>query len=150
MLMPIRPTNIPMKIFTRICLLSKAPAIRYVSLRVVKLDIINERSVAPKSIWNRYSECLQARGVEGLGEEVVHCDGFSFALEVGQDDRNVAAELPDQLATGATGRGERVGIGDNRDGVEAALAFADGFEDGHSLGANREPVGGVFYVAASE
>src|SRR5262249_23910964 len=75
---------------------------------------------------------------------------FATALEIFEDDGNVAAEFPNQLATGATGRRERVGVGDDGDGVEAALAFRDGLEDGHALRADGQAVGGVFDVASAK
>ena len=77
-------------------------------------------------------------------------DGFGFAFEIAEDYRDVAAKFPDDLAAGAAGGRERVGVGRNGDGVEAAFAFADGFEDGDALGANGETVGGVFDVATAE
>ena len=61
---------------------------------------------------------------------------------------NVAAEFPDDLAAGAAGRRQGIGIGDDGDGVEAVFAFRDGFEDRDALGAAGEAVAGVFDVAA--
>jgi len=55
-----------------------------------------------------------------------------------------------QLAARAAGWCHRVGVGDHRNSIEAALAFADSFEDGDALGANCEAVGRVFDVAAAE
>ena len=75
---------------------------------------------------------------------------FGFTFEVAEDHRNVAAEFPDQLATGAAGWRQNVGVGDNGDGVEAALAFADGLEDGGAFGADGQAIGSIFHVTAAE
>src|SRR6266581_105979 len=75
---------------------------------------------------------------------------FYFALEVRHDHGNVPAEFPDELAAGAARRCFCDCFRDHRDGVEAALAFADGFEDGDAFGANGEAVSGVFNVAPAE
>src|SRR5215813_3795326 len=93
---------------------------------------------------------LQAGSVERLGEKTVHGDDFGFAFEIGENHRDVATEFPDELTTCAAGSGQRVGVGDNGDGIKAAFAFADGFEDGHTFGAHGETVSGVFDVAAAE
>src|SRR5690348_16073858 len=92
----------------------------------------------------------EVRGVEGFGEEVAHLRGFGPAFEVGEDDRDVAAEFPDHLTAGTAGGSESLGVGDDDDSVEAAFAFAEGFENGDAFGADGESVGGVFYVAAAE
>src|SRR5580692_8733120 len=97
--------------------------------------------------WNAI---LKIRGVEGFRKELAHAQDFDFAFEIGEHDRNVATKFPDDLAAVAAGRGERVGVGDDGDGIETALAFADGFEDGDALGAESEAVSGVFDVAAGE
>lgn len=83
-------------------------------------------------------------------EKIAHLDRFGLAFEVREDYRNVAAEFPDELAAGAAGRSECVCVGDNGDGVEAAFAFAESFENRDTFGADGETVGGIFYVAAAE
>ena len=69
---------------------------------------------------------------------------------MGKQDRDVAAEFPDYLAAGAAGWSQTIHVGDYGDGVEAALALGDGFEDGHALSATGEAEGGVFDIASSE
>ena len=75
-------------------------------------------------------------------------EGFGLAVQVGQHQFDIAAELPEDLPAGAAGRRQHVGIGGHRDAAELARAFGDGFEDGHALGAEGQAVGGVFDVAA--
>ena len=80
---------------------------------------------------------------------MVHRNRFCFSVKVGHHHRDVTAKFPDKLAAGAARRSQRVGIGNNGDGGEAAFAFADGFEDGGAFGADSQAVSGVFDVAAT-
>src|SRR5262249_27618601 len=48
------------------------------------------------------------------------------------------------------GRRQLFAIRHHGDSVEAAFAFAHGFEDGRALGAKGEAIGGVLHVAASK
>jgi hypothetical protein len=93
---------------------------------------------------------LEIGRVERLGEEIAHLELLGFAFEIGKDYRDVAAKFPDELAAGTARWSEGVGVGDDGDSVEAALALADGFEDGHALSADGEAIGGVLDVAAAE
>ncbi len=68
--------------------------------------------------------------------------------KVGQHDFDVAAELPEDLAAGATGRREGWCVGDYRDAFELPCSFGNGFENGDALRADGQAVGGVFDVAA--
>ena len=88
--------------------------------------------------------------VEWFREEIFHPDCFRFAFEVRHDNGNVAAKFPNELAASAARRRQRVGVSYHGNRVEAALSFADGFEDGDALGANGEAVGSVFDVAAAK
>src|SRR5437879_9807134 len=72
---------------------------------------------------------------------------LDLPFEVRQNDRDVPAELPNNLPASAARRGERVGMSYHGDSVEAALAFRDGLEDGHALGANSQAVSGILDVA---
>ncbi len=90
------------------------------------------------------------RGVEGAREKIQGALAFDFAVKIGEDDRNVAAKFPDDLAASAAGRGEGVCVGDDGDGVEVVFSFGDGFENGDAFGAEGESVGGVFDVASGE
>lgn len=77
------------------------------------------------------------RRVEGMRKQVEGAFPFDLAVKVGHDHSNVAAEFPNDLTTGAAGRGKRVGISNNGDGLELVFAFRDGFEDRHALGTKR-------------
>src|SRR5260370_34296988 len=88
--------------------------------------------------------------MEGFGKEISHLNGLGLALEVRHNYGNIAAEFPDQLAAGAAGRCKSIGIRDHGNGVEAALPFADGFEDGDAFGAHSEAVSGVLNIASAE
>src|SRR5215471_14464169 len=92
----------------------------------------------------------QVGRVEGFGKKIAHWDGFHFAFEIGEDDGDVAAEFPDDLAAGAARRSERIGVGDDGDGVEAAFAFANSLENSDTFRADGKPVGSVFNIAAAE
>src|SRR5712692_3835658 len=92
----------------------------------------------------------EIRGIKWLGKQIPHAKHLSLSLEIRQDYWHVAAEFPDELAASATGGRQCVGVSDHGDGVEAAFAFADGFEDGNALGADGESVRGVLYIAAAE
>jgi hypothetical protein len=88
--------------------------------------------------------------VEGLGKEGGHVIALDFAFEVGENHFRIAAEFPQDLAARPAGRRERVGVRDDGDGVKSAFAFGNGLEDGDPLGAQRQSIRGVFYVAPGE
>src|SRR5260370_15749194 len=54
------------------------------------------------------------------------------------------------MSAGAAGWCQRVGVGYHGNGVKAALAFADCFENGDALGAHGKPVSGVLHVTAAK
>jgi hypothetical protein len=114
------------------------------------LELRRDFRTSDPAVKDGYGHGLEVGGVEGFGEEVAHLDDFGFALEIGQDNGDVAAEFPDELAAGAAGWSQGVGVGNHRDGIEAALTFAERFEDGDAFGANGQAVGGVFDVATAE
>src|SRR5690348_5626987 len=91
----------------------------------------------------------QVRGIKGAWKKVQRAFALGFAFEIRENHGNIAAKFPDDLAARATGRRERVGIGDDGDGFEIVLALGDGFENGDAFGAEREAVAGVFDVAAA-
>ena len=74
----------------------------------------------------------------------------SLAAEVGENHLEVAAELPQNLTTGATGRRRRVSVGDDDDASKPAMAFRKRLEHRHALGANRQPVRRVLDVAPAD
>ena len=120
-------------------------------LRVLGDDVAarsrSSRRVRAASVETKRKK-LQIRSIEGLREKIFQSIGFGFAAQVDQHDFDVAAELPEDLAAGAAGRRESVGIGGHGHAAELADAFGDGFEDGHALGADGEAVSGVLDVAA--
>lgn len=92
------------------------------------------------------------RGVEGAREQIEGALALDLSVKIGEDDRNVAAKFPNDLAASAARRSERVRIGHDGDGVEfvRALSLGESFENGNPLRADREAVAGVFDVAAGE
>src|SRR5882724_11342455 len=97
-----------------------------------------------------FSFFLQIGGIKRFRKQLAHGDDFGFALQIREDHRYVAAKFPDQLAAGTARRRKRIRVRHHGDGVEAALSFADRFENGDAFSANGEAVRGVFDVAASE
>ena len=73
-----------------------------------------------------------------------------LAFQVREDYFQIAAELPEDLAACAAGWGRGFGVGDNRDATEFAVAFREGFEHRHALGADGEAVRSVLDVAAGD
>jgi len=94
------------------------------------------------------SRCSEVRGIKGLRKQIFHLNHFGFAFEIRHDHGNVAAEFPDQLAARPAGGRQRLGVRHHADGVEPALAFADGLENRDAFGANGKAVSGVFDVTA--
>src|SRR5438445_4053903 len=92
----------------------------------------------------------QVRGIKRLGKEIFHLNDFYFTFQIRHNHGNVAATFPDQLAASAAGRRQHIGVGYHGNGVEAALAFADGFENGDALGAHGEAISGILDVAAAK
>ena len=58
------------------------------------------------------------------------------------------SEFYDELTTGSAGR--RQGRGGDNDRIEFSMAARDGGADGVSFGADRQPVGGIFDIAAGD
>src|SRR6266478_6433607 len=105
----------------------------------------------PISIFHfHFSFFLQIGGIKRFRKQLAHGDDFGFALQIREDHRHVPAKFPDQLAAGTAGRRKRIRVRHHGDGVEAALSFADRFENGDAFSANGEAVRGVFDVAASK
>src|SRR5579859_5818227 len=95
--------------------------------------------------------CLsQIRRIERFRKKVAHPQCFDSALQICQDHGDIAAKLPDQLAACTAGRRERIRVRDDSDSVKTALAFAHGFENRDTLGADSQAIGGVFHVATAE
>src|SRR5216684_3061397 len=86
------------------------------------------------------TELLETGRIEGFGKKVAHLHHLHFPFKVGQNHRNIAAKFPNELPARAARRGQRFGIRDHRDGLEAAFALAHGFENGQTLGANRQTI----------
>src|ERR1700683_2137014 len=75
---------------------------------------------------------------------------FRLAAQVAENYLSVSAKFPDDLPASTARRRQFFGVGNHRYRIETTLAFGDGFEEGHPLGANRQAVAGVFHVAARE
>lgn len=92
------------------------------------------------------------RGVERAREQVEGALALDLAVKIGQDNRNIAAELPNDLATCAAGWRKNVCIGDDGDDVEFVRVYSLGesLENGDAFRAESETVAGVFDVAAGE
>src|SRR5271155_3639793 len=71
-------------------------------------------------------------------------------MQVHQDDLEIPAELPQNLAASAAGRGEGFGIGGDGDACEPGGALRDRLENSDSFGADREPIGGILDVATGK
>src|SRR5271163_4729051 len=80
----------------------------------------------------------QVGRIERFRKQIAHLDSFGFTLQIGKDYGDIAAKFPDQLAACAAGRRERVVIRDDGNGVKVAFAFAHGFKDRYSFGADRQ------------
>src|SRR5437588_57994 len=92
---------------------------------------------------------LKKRCIKRPWEKVREPQSFGFAFEIGHYDIDIAAEFPEKLAACAAGRGQLIGIGDNRNPAEAASPGGYAFKDGVALGADGQAVGSVLHVAAS-
>src|SRR4051812_12788176 len=73
----------------------------------------------------------------------------ALAFGRGEDDFEVAAELPENLPAGAARRRGRVLEGDG-DPAELAMAFRERLEHRDTLGADGQAVGRVLDVAAGD
>ncbi len=87
-----------------------------------------------------FSLFLPVGGIKRFRKQFTHRDDFGFAFQIRQNYRNVAAKLPNQLAARATRRCELIRVRNHGDGVKAALAFADGFENGDAFSTNGEAI----------
>ncbi|HKF52048.1 MAG TPA: hypothetical protein VKB26_07025 [Candidatus Acidoferrales bacterium] len=90
--------------------------------------------------------------VERTWEQVEGALTLDLALKIGEDDRHVVTEFPNDLTTCAAGRRERVRVGDDGDSVEFVRTFSFGerLEDGDAFSAESEAVAGIFDVATGE
>src|SRR5437764_1266007 len=71
-------------------------------------------------------------------------------VEIRELDFQVAAELPQDLATRAAGRRRRAGVGHDGDACEHPVALRERLEHGDALSADRQAIGGVLDVAACD
>src|SRR6266403_506743 len=97
-----------------------------------------------------FSLFLPVGGIKRLRKQFTHRDDFGLAFQIRQNYRNVAAKFPNQLTARATRRCELIRVRNHGDGVKAALAFADGFENGDAFSTNGEAIRRVFHVATAE
>lgn len=73
---------------------------------------------------------------------------FGLAVKIGEDNRNIAAEFPYDLAADAAWGREFFGIDDDGDAGETLLAAGNSFPNGDAFGANRKAVAGGFDITA--
>src|SRR5262249_5007248 len=66
------------------------------------------------------------------------------------DHWDIAAEFPDKLPACTARRRQHIGIRDDSDSIEAALAFTDRFEDGYALRANGQTIRRILDIATAE
>src|SRR5215210_132491 len=83
-----------------------------------------------------------------MWEQLLHLERLGVAAQVGEDDRDVAAELPDDLAARAARRRQTLGVHDDAEALELALALRERLPDGDALGADGLLVGRALDVAA--
>src|SRR5207244_6607581 len=91
---------------------------------------------------------LKIRDIEGFWEKIFQLIRFGFAVQVGQHQFHVAAELPENLPAGAARRRKDFGIGGHRHAAELADALGDRLEYGNTLRTQRKPVSGVLHIAS--
>src|ERR1043165_2324859 len=91
---------------------------------------------------------FEEAGVEGARQEVAHLEGLGVAAQVCEDDGDVAAVLPDDLAAGSAGRRQALCVDDDGEARELALPFGERLPDGDALGADGLLVGRALDVAA--
>src|SRR5262245_41967587 len=76
-------------------------------------------------------------------------DAF-LLLQIREVDLQVAAELPQDLPARAAGRRRRLGVGDDRNPREDAVAFGERLEHRDAFGADGEAVRRVLDVAPGD
>ncbi len=74
--------------------------------------------------------------------------GFGLAARIDEQDFDVAAQFPQNLSAGATGRRECIGIRRDGEPAEGACALGNRLEDRYALGAERQAVTSVLDIAA--
>src|SRR5262245_14314053 len=73
-----------------------------------------------------------------------------LAAEIGEDDLEIAAELPQDLTARAARWCRCVGIGNHSDAAELPMALGDRLEHRDALGTDRQSVGRVLDVASGD
>ena len=76
-------------------------------------------------------------------------NSFGFAVEIGENDRNVAAEFPDDLAASSAWRSQFLSIHDNGDPAEFRNAAGDALPNRDTLRTDGQAVACRFNIAAS-
>src|SRR5688500_10254869 len=100
------------------------------------------------STSRRRATLLKEPRVEGMRQEILELMRGFDAVEIGEDDFDVAGEFPQYLAAGAAGRRGLKRVGDNREALERSVPFGKSLENRDTLSAHGQPVGGVFDVTA--
>ena len=83
-------------------------------------------------------------------QQILELMSAGLAPQIRQDHFEVAAKLPQNLATGAARRRWRVGVGHHGNTCELSMSLRECFEHRNALGANRKAVGGILDVAPGD
>src|SRR5260370_24954442 len=95
-----------------------------------------------------FNKSLQKRWSKRPREKFFQLDTFSLAVQIDQQNFDIAAKFPKDLAARSAGGCESIRVGGNGDSQETASAFGHGFEDGHPLRADCQSVSRVLDIAA--
>ena len=72
-----------------------------------------------------------------LWKQLRETKGLGFAGQVRQDDLEISAKIPHQLAARATGRREFIRVGNDDDADEVVGSFRERLEQGNSFRTHR-------------
>src|SRR5579884_2206515 len=93
---------------------------------------------------------LYKRRIEGPGENALYRKRFLLSRQVNKNQFRISGKLPQNLAAGATRRGEGAGIGGDCHPLQLARAFRHSFEHSDAFGAHGQTIGSVFDIAAGK
>src|SRR5215469_522607 len=96
------------------------------------------------------ARALQKRIIEWSRKDISQFYRFALSLQIDECDLNIATKLPQDLPARPARRRERIRIRCHRDPRKCLRPLRHRFEHRHALGAHRQPVGGILYIASSE
>src|SRR5712691_9143405 len=91
---------------------------------------------------------LEKGRIEWPRKQILQSMGFGLAARIDQQDFEVAAKFPQNLAARPAGWRECIGVGRDGDPAEGADALRNRFENGDALGAERQAISRVLDIAA--